>query len=122
MAADRDNPKVSHLCQPLSPAVLRVLAKVIDACREAQKPVTLCGEMAGQPRAFVLLYAMGLRSFSMSPAFIPTIKELASHLTEERTGKIYRHAMKLKTTGHVLRYMSEQLDQLAPNLKLMNSA
>jgi phosphotransferase system enzyme I (PtsI) len=122
MAADRDNPKVSHLCQPLSPAVLRVLAKVIDACREAQKPVTLCGEMAGQPRAFVLLFAMGLRSFSMSPAFIPTIKELASHLTEERTGKIYRHAMKLKTTGHVLRYMSEQLDQLAPNLKLMNSA
>ncbi|HUY91838.1 MAG TPA: phosphoenolpyruvate--protein phosphotransferase [Pirellulales bacterium] len=122
MAADRDNPKVSHLCQPLSPAVLRLLAKVIEACGEAKKPVTLCGEMAGQPRAFVLLYAMGLRSFSMSPAFIPMIKELASHLTAERTDRIYRHAMKLKSTAQVLHYMSQQLDQLAPNLKLMNSA
>ena len=81
MAADRDNPKVSHLCQPLSPAVLQVLAGTIRACREAHKPVTLCGEMAGSPRAFVLLFGMGLRSFSMSPAFIPTIKELTSHLT-----------------------------------------
>ena len=71
MAADRDNPKVSHLCQPLSPPVLRLLDNVIRVCRDQNMPVTLCGEMAGQPRAFVLLFAMGLRSFSMSPAFIP---------------------------------------------------
>lgn len=122
MAADRDNPKVSHLCQPLSPAVLRVLAKVIDACRQAGKPVTLCGEMAGQSRAFVLLFAMGLRSFSMSPAFIPMIKELTIHLTRDRTDEILRRVNKLKTTAQVLRYMTDQLDQLAPNLRLMNSA
>ena len=83
MAADRDNPKVSHLCQPLSPPVLRVLANTIAACNRAEKPVTLCGEMAGRPRAVVLLFGMGLRSFSMSPAFIPTIKELISHLTRQ---------------------------------------
>src|SRR5215510_6711411 len=77
MAADRDNPKVNHLCQPLSPAVLRVLANAIQACNVAGTPVTLCGEMAGSPRAFVLLFGMGLRSFSMSPAFVPIIKELA---------------------------------------------
>jgi len=122
MAADRDNPKVSHLCQPLSPAVLRVLVRVIDACRRAGKPVTLCGEMAGQPRAFVLLYGMGLRSYSMSPAFIPSIKELTSHLTQERAVRILRKAMKLKTTKAVLRYMGEQIEQLAPNLKLLNTA
>jgi len=122
MAADRDNPKVSHLCQPLSPAVLRVLNRVIDACRRADKPVTLCGEMAGQPRAFVLLYGMGLRSYSMSPAFIPSIKELTSHLTQERAAKILRKAMKLKTTKAVLRYMGEQIEQLAPNLNLLNTA
>ena len=88
MAADRDNPKVSHLCQPLAPPVLKTLATVIKACRKANKPVTLCGEMAGQPRAFVLLFAMGLRSFSMSPAFIPSMKELAAHLTEEIARRI----------------------------------
>src|SRR5690606_26821675 len=56
MAADRDNPKVAHLCQPLAPPVLRVLSNVLRSCQRAQKPVTLCGEMAGQPRAFVLLF------------------------------------------------------------------
>ena len=54
---------------------------MIGACNRAGKPVTLCGEMAGQPRAFVLLLGMGLRSFSMSPAFIPLIKDLTSHVT-----------------------------------------
>src|SRR5262249_32160304 len=84
MAADRDNPKVSPLCQPLSPPVLRVLTSVTRECNAAHKPVTLCGEMAGAPRAFVLLVGMGLRSFSMSPAFVPSMKELTSHLTCKR--------------------------------------
>lgn len=120
-AADRDNPKVSHLCQPLSPAVLRVLRRVIETCRKAGKPVTLCGEMAGQPRAFALLVGMGLRSVSMSSAFLPSIKELAAHLTGEHARRLLRRVMKLKTTEQVKRYMSEELDRLAPELKLLDS-
>src|SRR4030095_14910367 len=98
MAADRDNTKVSHLCQPLAPPVLQELAMVIKSCPKANKPITLCGEMAGQPRAFLLLFAMGLRSFSMSPAFIPSMKELAAHLTEEIARKVLRKALTLRTT------------------------
>lgn len=122
MAADRDNPKVSHLCQPLAPPVLKTLAMVIRACRKANKPVTLCGEMAGQPRAFVLLFAMGLRSFSMSPAFIPSMKELAAHLTEEIARRVLRKALTLRTTAAVKRYMAEQLALIAPNLAMLDSA
>lgn len=122
MAADRDNPKVSHLCQPLSPPVLRVLANVIKSCDAARKPVTLCGEMAGAPRAFVLLYGMGLRSFSMSPAFVPTIKELTSHLSVKRAQWIVERALNQKTTGQVNRFMEAQIAELAPNLKLFDSA
>ncbi len=122
MAADRDNPKVSHLCQPLSPPVLRVLNKVIRTCRRAGKPVTLCGEMAGAPRAFVLLFGMGLRSFSMSPAFLPSIKELTHHLTRKQARDILRQALALKTTVSVQRFMAEQIAQIAPNLKLLDSA
>ncbi|HEX4144378.1 MAG TPA: phosphoenolpyruvate--protein phosphotransferase [Pirellulales bacterium] len=121
MAADRDNPKVSHLCQPLSPAVLQVLAQTIRACREAHKPVTLCGEMAGSPRAFVLLFGMGLRSFSMSPAFIPTIKELTSHLTRRRAERIVKRALAIKTTAGVQRFMAAQIAEIAPNLKLLDT-
>jgi phosphotransferase system enzyme I (PtsI) len=121
MAADRDNPKVSHLCQPLSPPVLRVLTNVIETCNRAGKPVTLCGEMAGQPRPYVLLIGMGLRSFSMSPAFIPSIKELTSHLTEEAAKRILKGALKLTTTQQVTKFLGKQIEQLAPKLKLLDS-
>lgn len=122
MAADRDNPKVNHLCQPLSPPVLRVLNQVIRTCRRARKPVTLCGEMAGAPRAFVLLFGMGLRSFSMSPAFLPSIKELTHHLTRVRARAILEQALSLNTTGAVQRYMAAQIAEIAPNLKLLDTA
>ena len=69
MAADRDNPKVAHLCQPLAPPVLSVLKMVIDVCNEAHKPVTVCGEMAGTPRAFVMLLGMGLAAVQHEPSF-----------------------------------------------------
>jgi phosphotransferase system enzyme I (PtsI) len=120
MAADRDNPKVSHLCQPLSPPVLRTLNAVISACIRARKPVTLCGEMAGSTRAFVLLFGMGLRSFSMSPAFIPSIRELVAHLTKPKVNLIFRQAMEMKTSRSILRYMTQQIDEVAPNLKLLD--
>ena len=121
MAADRDNPKVSHLCQPLSPAVLRVLHGVIATCNRQRKPVTLCGEMAGAPRSFVLLYGMGLRSFSMSPAFIPTMKELASHMSQSQCTEILQRALKLKTSGQIVRFMAEQIEEISPNLRIVDT-
>jgi phosphotransferase system enzyme I (PtsI) len=122
MAADRDNPKVSHLCQPLSPAVIDVLHQIASTCRAANKPVTLCGEMAAAPRAFLLLFGMGLRSFSMSPAFIPIMKELTAHLTREQTSEIVAHVLKLGTTAQILSYLGRQLAQIAPNLTIVDSS
>ncbi|MFO0912178.1 MAG: phosphoenolpyruvate--protein phosphotransferase [Pirellulales bacterium] len=122
MAADRDNPKVSHLCQPLSPPVLRVLDHTLQVCRHHQIPVTLCGEMAGQPRAFVILLGMGLRQFSMSPAFVPTLKELAHLISVDQAQAIWYHAQKLKTATAVRQYLSEQMAALAPDLSLLDTA
>ncbi len=116
MAADRDNPKVSHLCQPLSPAVLRVLQSVVRACNMQRKPVTLCGEMAGQPQAFAILLGMGLRRFSMSPAFVPTIKELASHLTIPMAEALLGKALRQSTTRKVRTLLNRELATIAPNL------
>jgi phosphotransferase system enzyme I (PtsI) len=121
MAADRDNPKVSHLCQPLAPAVLRVLQKVIDSCNQANKPVTLCGEMAGQPKPFLLLLGMGLRRFSMSPAFIPSIKQLARKVSLEEARHFASTSLSLKTTRQVQTFMARRLEQLAPDLTLLDT-
>lgn len=114
MAADRDNPKVAHLCQPLAPAVLQLLTEVVHKCNAAGRTVTVCGEMAGQPRAFALLLGMGVRSFSMSPAFIPFIKEFAKHLSLADAVRIWQHALTLHTTKKVTRYLTEQLKRLSP--------
>ena len=121
MAADRDNPKVSHLCQPLAPAVLLTLKRVIESCNAANKPVTVCGEMAGKPKAFVLLLGMGLRRFSMSPAFVPSIKQLASQISIEEAERIMHAVLKLKTTSQINKFMARQLDRLAPNLTLLDT-
>ncbi len=119
MAADRDNPKVAHLCQPLAPAVLQVLTDVVRKGNAAGRPVTVCGEMAGQPRAFALLLGMGVRSFSMSPAFIPYIKEFAKHLSVAEATAILTHALTLHTTGKVTHYLTEQLTRLFPDFSRM---
>jgi phosphotransferase system enzyme I (PtsI) len=121
MAADRDNPKVNHLCQPLSPAVLRVLSEVIAKCSQAGKPVTVCGEMAGQPSAFVLLLGMGLRQFSMSPAFVPTIKKLASLISIPAAEDLVRATFDLKTTAQIKKFMARQIRELAPDLALLET-
>lgn len=122
MAADRDNPKVAHLCQPLAPPVLMVLQRVITSCNQANVPVTVCGEMAGKPKAFLLLLGMGLRRFSMSPAFIPSIKQLASQVSVHEAEQILKSVMKLKTTSQVKKFMTRQLEHLAPNLALLDTS
>ena len=122
MAADRDNPKVNHLCQPLSLPVLRVLREVIRACNLVGKDVTLCGEMAGQPRAFVLLLGMGLRQFSMSPAFIPSTKQLAAKITLATAEEILEQVLKLKTTANIKRFMAERISEIAPDLVILDTA
>jgi phosphotransferase system enzyme I (PtsI) len=99
-----------------------LLRNVIRECRTAGKALTLCGEMAGQPRAFVLLLGMGLRSFSMSPAFVPSIKELASLITIPQCEEILEHVLRLRTTANVKRYLTEQLNHLAPSLIPLDTA
>jgi len=122
MAADRDNPKVSHLCDPLAPAVLSVLSSVIKSCGKHRTPVTLCGEMAGRPRSFVLLLGMGLRSFSMSAAWIPSIKELASQLAVKKAEEILARAMRCKTTGQVRKLLGDEVRKISPNLSILDTA
>ncbi len=120
MAADRDNPKVSHLCQPLSPAVLRVLHHLIRTCLRAGKPVSLCGEMAGSPRGFLLLLGMGLRSFSMSPSFIPLNKRLASAVTTGQAAQIAQRALELRTGRQIRRFLAQQIHALCPDVEILD--
>ncbi|MGF1763644.1 phosphoenolpyruvate-protein phosphotransferase PtsI [Aliivibrio kagoshimensis] len=76
LAVDRGNEMISHLYNPLSPAVLLVIKQVIDASHKEGKWTGMCGELAGDDRATLLLLGMGLDEFSMSGISIPSVKKV----------------------------------------------
>jgi len=75
LAIDRVDESVAHLYDPLHPAVLQLVAGAIAECRDQGKPVSVCGEMAGDPTMTRLLLGLGLRSFSMHPSQILAVKQ-----------------------------------------------
>ena len=75
LAIDRGDEQVAELYNPLHPAVLRLIQFTIGAALRARIPVSLCGEMAGDPDYTALLLGLGLRELSMSPARLPPVKE-----------------------------------------------
>ena len=120
MAADRDNPKVAHLCEPFNPAIMRLLFQILRACRRHDKPVTLCGEMAGRPRCFLPLFGMGLRSLSMSPAFVPPIKELVRCISLAKARRIAGRVLRLKTARSIRIYLSRRTKKICPNVAFLD--
>ena len=121
MAADRDNPKVAHLCEPFTPAIFRILKQIITACVQREKPVTICGEMAGRPRCFLPLLGMGLKRFSMSPAFVPTLKELARSVTLPVARQSAEQVVRMRTVGEVRGYLTRRVRQLCPNVAMLDT-
>lgn len=75
LAIDRTNEQVAHLYNPLHPAVLRLIQFTIEAASRRNMPISVCGEMAGEPRFTALLLGLGLRNLSMAPRSIPRVKQ-----------------------------------------------
>ncbi|MGC8642279.1 MAG: phosphoenolpyruvate--protein phosphotransferase [Isosphaeraceae bacterium] len=121
VAADRDNPKVAHLCEPLSPSIFRVLQMILDACSRTGTGVTLCGEMAGQPRSALVLFGMGLRRFSMSPAFVPTVKNLLASVTTAQAERFAHHVLQLSTNEEIRSYLTERLHEISSTLEVFDT-
>ncbi len=120
MAADRDNPKVAHLCEPFGPALYRLLAHIIKACRDEGKPATLCGEMAGRPRCVLPLLGMGMRRLSMSPAFVPSIKEVVRRTPITAAEEVSAKVLSLSTLGEIRGYLTRKVQKLCPNVSLLD--
>ncbi len=75
LAIDRSDEQVAHLYNPLHPAVLRLIQFAIEAASRRGMPISVCGEMAGEPRFAPLLLGLGLRNLSMTPRNIPRVKQ-----------------------------------------------
>ncbi|ENJ7410719.1 phosphoenolpyruvate-protein phosphotransferase PtsI [Salmonella enterica] len=102
LAVDRGNDMISHLYQPMSPSVLNLIKQVIDASHAEGKWTGMCGELAGDERATLLLLGMGLDEFSMSAISIPRIKKIIRNTNFEDAKVLAEQALAQPTTDELM--------------------
>jgi len=93
LAVDRDNPRVADLYHTMHPAVLMALQNVVDAAKEADIPVSLCGELAGDPAGALLLMGMGYDSLSMNAASLPKVKSVIRNFSLSQAQEMLQQAL-----------------------------
>jgi phosphotransferase system enzyme I (PtsI) len=110
MAVDRNNDHVSHLYRPLHPAILRMINLVVEAATEAGIDVSVCGEMAADPRTAGLLVALGLRTLSLSPTAIPEVKARIREMSVQSLSGTARRCLDLATASEVEALVDSDLE------------
>ena len=101
LAVDRGNELISHLYNPMSPSVLGLIKQVIDASHAEGKWTGMCGELAGDERATLLLLGMGLDEFSMSAISVPHIKKLVRSVSYQEAKALADEALQKPTAAEI---------------------
>ncbi len=101
LAIDRSDEQVAHLYNPLHPAVLRLIQFAVEAALRRGMPISVCGEMAGEPRFTALLLGLGLRNLSMAPRSIPRVKQRIRSLDMVAATRRARAIMDQSDSGRI---------------------
>ena len=109
VAVDRGNERVAYLFDPYHPAVLRLIKSVVDVGHLQGIPVTLCGEMAGDPWGSILLLGLGVDGFSMGPRALPGVKHAIRSVTMDQARQLADHVLSLKTREDIWNFLQEAL-------------
>ncbi|MBL4826600.1 MAG: phosphoenolpyruvate--protein phosphotransferase [Spongiibacteraceae bacterium] len=112
LAVDRNNPRVADLYQSYHPAVLQALKCIADDCHAESKNVGICGEMAGDPAAAILLMAMGYDVLSMSATNLPKVKSIIRNVSMVRAKEVLQKAMTMESAHDIRVYMEDVLIEL----------
>ncbi|MDY0605143.1 phosphoenolpyruvate-protein phosphotransferase PtsI [Pasteurella multocida] len=115
LAVDRGNELISHLYNPMSPSVLSLIKQLIDASHAEGKWTGMCGELAGDEKAAVLLLGMGLDEFSMSAISVPRIKKLIRNVNYEDTKALAMKALQQPTAVEIEQLVEDFLAEKALN-------
>ena len=118
LAVDRTNSVVADLYQEFHPAVLRSIKHIIDASHKAKVWVGMCGEMAGDPLAVILLVGLGLDEFSVVPAVLPEIKKIIRSIKHREAKRIAEKALKFSTEEEVEQYLRQVIKEKFPEIPL----
>ncbi len=114
VAVDRGNQKVASLYSPAHPAVLQLIKSVIKAAKHSSIDVSLCGEMAGDPLFTILLAGLGLRTFSMSPSQLPSIKKLVRGMDIGHCEWVARRVGSFEADRQVINYLRDETRRIDP--------
>jgi phosphoenolpyruvate-protein phosphotransferase len=101
LAVDRDNPRVAGMYDPFHPSVLRVLRTIAKAAETASKPVSICGEIAGDHYFTPLLLGLGFRELSMAPVFLPRVKLMVRSFAMEECRSIAAEALAMDSAKSI---------------------
>jgi len=113
LAVDRMNQNVSYLYDPLHPAILRLVKNVITQSHNKPGKFTgMCGEMAGDPVAALILLGLGLDEFSMSASSIPQVKKIIRSVSFEQAKAVADKAMTMQTGTEIRQYVQDTLKEL----------
>lgn len=107
MAVDRLNDRVAHLYDPAHPAVLRTLQAIIDGGRNANIPVSVCGEIAGDPIFAALLVGMGAHSLSLTANSLPEVKYLIRQIDSKAAKALVKKALKSSSSIEILELLED---------------
>jgi phosphotransferase system, enzyme I, PtsP len=113
LAVDRNNPRVADLYHTMHPALLRALKDIAEGAAEEDCPVSICGEMAGDPLSALILVGLGYRTLSMSATSLLRVKAILREVTVEQTQRLAAHVLTLPDNNSIREYLDAALDNPA---------
>ncbi len=116
VAVDRNNELIADLYQEFHPAVIRAIRDIINAGHEGEVWVGMCGEMAGNPLATILLLGLGLDEFSMVPSVIPEVKRIIRSTSFDEARRMAEEVLRLPTSVEVREYLETYMRERHPHL------
>ena len=116
LAIDRDNEHVAHLYEPFHPAVLKMVQQAVDAAKKEKIGISICGEIAGDPLAVLVLLFLGLEEFSMNIGSIPTVKKIIRALPLIKVTGSLKGVLDLSTSDKIEKFVLKKARSMLPDI------
>jgi phosphotransferase system enzyme I (PtsI) len=116
LAADRTNPRVTYIYEPLHLAILRMMRTIIRAGHRHHRSVSLCGEMASDPIYTIILLGLGVDELSVNPAMVPAIKQIIRGVTSDEARELARGVLRERRAKDVQAYLEKMMSIRFPQV------
>jgi phosphotransferase system enzyme I (PtsI) len=114
LAVDRSNKDVANLYTAADPAVIRLIDMAVKTASAHDRPISMCGQMCGNPLYTMLLLGIGLRTLSVTPAAIPEVKRVCRSVSTPQCERVAAQVRTLENARDIKTYLKEELSKVFP--------